>query len=531
MSIIVREIKQEDIEDVAEVIRTAGMGSGDQVRSWIEKMKEGEHIFVAEKDGKIISCVAAILRHPPYGFIPTVATHSDYRKIGAETKTLQAALDKAKESGFSLVGLFTGNDNIAGQRLYKKLGFVPVHPEWTYLLNPLSIQLVDELRAKRPFLEPRLEESFVKVEQIDCACLKWYDVISKEQIVFCFNPIHEWYQDNSLLAFNLMKLEVNSSSLKMNFSIQSHAANFNLCQDSEGSVGVSVENRSENEFEYQLKIELPSCLRTEDKLDEIQAKIAPRGKTSHKINVLVPADAQVGIAPIQFEVNDAMPVAATLWIRNMVEFDLTPKNLTLAPGANGQILVHLKGNHPKPSEVEYELSYPEDFSLEPLKWKMSDFKQDNQLLLQQSISAPTEAKNGSYELTGKVFCREREFTSTIKLRVTDFPRILLLSKDEETEPFIDAILSEPENGLTWLTLPEVTNLNWSDSLRQYHLLILDELQRPRPLSQNQMWNIYHYVENGGGFLMFGGWDTCQGHDAENCGFYKGTPIEKIIPVE
>ena len=31
--------------------------------------------------------------------------------------------------------------------------------------------------------------------------------------------------------------------------------------------------------------------------------------------------------------------------------------------------------------------------------------------------------------------------------------------------------------------------------------------------------------------MFGGWETCQGHDAEQCGLYKGTPIEKIVPVD
>jgi uncharacterized membrane protein len=62
-------------------------------------------------------------------------------------------------------------------------------------------------------------------------------------------------------------------------------------------------------------------------------------------------------------------------------------------------------------------------------------------------------------------------------------------------------------------------------------VILDELQRPRPLSFEQMWSIRHCVENGMGFLMFGGWETCQGHDAQRCGLYKNTPIEEILPVE
>jgi uncharacterized membrane protein/ribosomal protein S18 acetylase RimI-like enzyme len=531
MCIIVREIKLEDVEGAADVIKTAGMGSGEGIRSWIENLKEGEHIFIAEKDGKIISFVSAILKQPPYGFIPTVATHSDYRRMGAATKTLEAVLAKAREAGFSIVGLFTGSNNIAGQGLYKKLGFVPANPHVAYLINPLKIPLVDELKAKRPFLEPKLEESLVKVEGIDCACLKWYDVISKEQIAFCFNPIHEWNQGNPIVAFNLMKLDIDSSSLNLDASIQAHASNFNLCQDSEASVGIIIENRSESEFEYKLKVELPSCLTTEDKLNEIEWKIAPRGKYSHNINVLVPKDAQIGIAPVYFKVNDMIPISATLWIRNMIEFNLTPKILTLAPGESNPISINLTGNHPEPNDVEYELAYPADFSLKPSGWKTSNFKQGNKLFFQQSVTAPLEAKYGSYELTGTVAYRNREFTSTIKLRITDFPRILLLTKDEGTEPLIDAILSEPANGLTWLTLQEVINLNWIDTLTRYNLVILDELQRPRPLSFEQMWSIRHCVKNGMGFLMFGGWESCQGHDAERCGLYKGTPIEDILPVE
>jgi uncharacterized membrane protein len=375
-----------------------------------------------------------------------------------------------------------------------------------------------------------LEESLIKVEGIDCACLKWYDVISKEQIAFFFNPIHEWSPTKTEVVFNLMKIDVSSPTLKQDVSIQAHASNFNLCQDSKASVGIIIENRSGSDFEYKLKVELPPCLATENKLDRIESEVRPGGKASHNINVLVPKDTQVGVAPVYFKVNDAMPISATLWIRKMIEFNLAPKILTLAPGESGQILINLTGNHPEISEVEYELSYPADFSLQCSKWKIADFKQENKLFFQQSVTVPAEVKPGNYELTGKVTYREREFNSTIKLRITDFPRILHLSKDEQTETLLDAILSEPSNGLTWLTLQEVMHSNWDNSLTQYNLLILDELQRPRPLSVEQMWEIRHYVENGGGFLMFGGWETCQGHDAERCGLYKDTQIEEIVPV-
>jgi uncharacterized membrane protein len=60
------------------------------------------------------------------------------------------------------------------------------------------------------------------------------------------------------------------------------------------------------------------------------------------------------------------------------------------------------------------------------------------------------------------------------------------------------------------------------------LLHPDTFVRSKPLP-NRLDAIREYVENGGGFVMIGGYLTFQGIDAK--GKYHGSPIEKILPVE
>lgn len=541
MSIVVREIRPEDVKDVVEIIQAADMGDGRWIASWVEKPREGEHIFVGVKDGKAISITYILLDKPPYGFIATVATHSDYRRLGAGTKTVGKALEKAKEDGFSIVGLYTGRGNIAGQGLYKKLGFVPAHPHgMVYLINPINLPIIDEIKAKHPYLEARLEESLVNIDGKDYACLKWYDVISKEQIAFYFNAIHEGNIDDRILIFNLVKMDISRPNAEKDLIIQTYGLSSFTCQETEASVGVMIENRSKADFEYKLAVELPQALIAKEQLDIISGKVEPKGKVTHNFNVDVPSDAQTNSTQaVYFKINDMMPLSAVTRIINMIEFSVTPSILTLSPGESHPILIGLTGNHPKSGKLEYELSYPADFSLDSIKWNISDFGKDNDLKLQQAITVPKNVKQGDYELQGKVYYKDNEFNSSIKLRVTDVRKILFLSKDEQTQPFIDAILSDSSNGLTWITSREVSNLNWTNwsnpmdrkPLGNYNLLILDELHQYRPLFMDQMMEINRYVEQGGNFLMFGGWESCQGRDAIFGGLYKGTPVEDIVPVK
>jgi len=186
MCINVRECKLEDIDGVFEVLETCGM-IDEEDRQWLKnRVKETDgkqKIMIAEKEGKIISTTIIDLRSLLFANIPVVGTHSDYRRQGGARRTLDVALAEAKKAGMAVVGLGTGRDNVAAQNLYQKAGFIPGHPQHTYLLNFLNIPIIDELKAKRPFLSPR-PEAEEKIGDMDCVRMRWYDPVSQEQLTF-----------------------------------------------------------------------------------------------------------------------------------------------------------------------------------------------------------------------------------------------------------------------------------------------------------------------------------------------------------
>jgi len=331
MSIVVRKIKPEDVKDVVEIVQKTGVGNGSWIASWVEKPKSGEYMFVGIKDKKVISLTYALLRRPPYGFIAMVATHSDYRRLGAGTKIVGKVLAKAREEGFSIVGVSTGRDNVAGLGLYKKLGFVPAYPldnalvcdGWIepneiYLINPINLPIIDEIKAKHPYLEARLEESLVNLNGEDYACLKWYDVISKEQVALFYRAIHEGWPDNVTTIFNLVKMDINCPNVKKDLIIQTYGLSSFTCQETDASVGIMIENRSNSDFEYKLAVELPQTLIAKEQLDIISGKVEPKGKVTYNINVDVPSDAQTNSTQaVYFRINDMMPLSAVTRIAGM----------------------------------------------------------------------------------------------------------------------------------------------------------------------------------------------------------------------
>jgi len=329
VSIVVRSIKPEDVKDIVEIVQKTGMGNGSWIASWVEKPKSGEYMFVGIKDKKVISLAYALLRKPPYGFIAMVATHSDYRRLGAGAKIVGKVLAKAREEGFSIVGVSTGRGNLAGLGLYKKLGFVPanpfddslvcdgwIEPNEIYLINPINLPIIDELKAKHPYLEARLEESLANFDGENYACLKWYDVISKEQIALFYRTIHEGWPDNVITIFNLVKMDINCPYIKKDLIIQTYGLNSFTCQETGASVGIMIENRNDADFEYKLDVELSQALIAKEELNTILGKVEPKGKVNHSINVNISSDAEENsLQAVYFRINDMMPFSAVTRIR------------------------------------------------------------------------------------------------------------------------------------------------------------------------------------------------------------------------
>lgn len=85
--------------------------------------------FLAEEDSGIIACLFLIVQEKPAnprfpngktGLILNVFTDKSYRRRGAASNLLGAAIDEAKRLGLSILEL-TATD--AGELLYKKFGF------------------------------------------------------------------------------------------------------------------------------------------------------------------------------------------------------------------------------------------------------------------------------------------------------------------------------------------------------------------------------------------------------------------------
>ncbi|WXG44862.1 MAG: GNAT family N-acetyltransferase [Promethearchaeati archaeon SRVP18_Atabeyarchaeia-1] len=93
-----------------------------------------ELVFVAEKDGRIVSHVQLVDRRLKVGAgvdlrvagIANVATLKDHRGSGISTRLLTHALDIARQKGFNSSALFTGA-RIPAHRIYVRLGFTDVY--------------------------------------------------------------------------------------------------------------------------------------------------------------------------------------------------------------------------------------------------------------------------------------------------------------------------------------------------------------------------------------------------------------------
>lgn len=129
------------------LIKTVNISfKGERLRSGvIEKWKNQDPLFneewihVAETEGKIIS-VAVAKRdrefneffHQKQGYIGPVATLPNYAKRGIAKALTCKAMNFLLSKGMDSVCIYTTENNIASQRLFKSLGFEVTH-NWKFL--------------------------------------------------------------------------------------------------------------------------------------------------------------------------------------------------------------------------------------------------------------------------------------------------------------------------------------------------------------------------------------------------------------
>jgi len=91
--------------------------------------------LIAEKMGKIVGYVVAIVQGAGLGHVISIAVHPEYYRQGIGTALILRLMEILKEQGASAVRLEVRKSNIAAQKMYAKLGFKIAHTLQKYYEN------------------------------------------------------------------------------------------------------------------------------------------------------------------------------------------------------------------------------------------------------------------------------------------------------------------------------------------------------------------------------------------------------------
>lgn len=94
------------------------------VHTWRERAAGG-NVLVAERDGEVRGLVAVVPREGPLAGLVSLWVRPDSRRHGTGHLLVGAAVDLARERGFSRVRLWVVGENAGAERLYTRHGFRP----------------------------------------------------------------------------------------------------------------------------------------------------------------------------------------------------------------------------------------------------------------------------------------------------------------------------------------------------------------------------------------------------------------------
>ncbi len=131
---IIREMKQDDLQDVAKLLDAYRVFYGKESDYFAgydflkERFKKDESIvFVAEEDGKLVGFtqlypIFTTVRLNRGYLLNDIYVDRAYRKRGIGSALLQRTFDYGEEQNASFVLLETAVDNTTAQSVYKKVG-------------------------------------------------------------------------------------------------------------------------------------------------------------------------------------------------------------------------------------------------------------------------------------------------------------------------------------------------------------------------------------------------------------------------
>ena len=102
--------------------------SAEQVAARMQKMKDVEHVIIAEVNGApagmtSVRLVPYLDQDTPYAEITQMHVRPEYRRQRVGAALIEAVEAKAKASGATAVHIWTGNNNLTGQAFYAAVGY------------------------------------------------------------------------------------------------------------------------------------------------------------------------------------------------------------------------------------------------------------------------------------------------------------------------------------------------------------------------------------------------------------------------
>jgi ribosomal protein S18 acetylase RimI-like enzyme len=139
--------------------------------------------MVAEADGVIIGRIGLEAYRQPFAELMDLSVRADYRRRGYGETLTMACHREAARRGFRILFLQTELDNIASQRLYTKLGFVPTaHGKMLRMVKFIDYPLLVTFLKQHPLSRYTCVPVFGRPRAWN---LEWHAYVMDDYLRFC----------------------------------------------------------------------------------------------------------------------------------------------------------------------------------------------------------------------------------------------------------------------------------------------------------------------------------------------------------
>lgn len=157
---MVRRFAPEDFEAIIEIEKEAFSEHNSLVyMSFYETVGEG--FLVAEEEGRALGYIVGYRSAENEGHIFSVGVKKEYRGKRIGTELIYAICDIFAANGLKYARLEVRNSNVAAQKLYRSIGFVPCWTEKKYysdgedgMVMKMQLHPYRLLISKQKYLEP-----------------------------------------------------------------------------------------------------------------------------------------------------------------------------------------------------------------------------------------------------------------------------------------------------------------------------------------------------------------------------------------